>query len=240
MTCAAQQLYNTFEKREFLDHLPSIRQKALKSHTIQTGFRERGIYPLKPELVIDALDKHCVPIPDIEIWDGGRDATGKSHTPPPTPSSDASSPKTIQKLRHHVNKVQEALAKLEGGNKDGEFTPKLKKHIGKVFSGGLTQAERGAQFEHHLDGINQSAKRQNKPRSRRQVQSLSNDGILTVRDANRHIQARKEGEEKKASRQAAKRTSSRPTKSRPMDENMVSSESAVTGEIDSLFNVFEM
>lgn len=44
------------------------------------------------------------------------------------------------------------------------------------------------------------------------MQSLGNNGILTIGDANHRIQARKKEEEKKAQQKAAKRTSHKPTK----------------------------
>ena len=201
---AARDLYPFFEKREFLQRLSGIRQKTFKSWTIISGFADCGINPFKPDPIIERLKNKLPPEPELQIWTGDRKADGSTPTPPSTPSSDSSSPKNLHKLRHHIYKACEAMAEFDKTNQ--VMSPKLVKNISKIFSGSLTQAESGAQYKDDLTHLRQSARRQNKTRTRRQVQSLSSEGILTVKDANRHILARKQDEEAKAERQASKRS----------------------------------
>lgn len=62
------------------------------------------------------------------------------------------------------------------------------------------------------------------------MQSLGSDGILTVRDANRHIQARKQDEEAKAERRASKRSENSSTSQAAMGGFMVPIESTLIKE----------
>ena len=215
-----------FGKVEFLQHLPKIRQKAFKSQTILSGFRDCGIMPFNPDLIIKRLESRLPPEPELQIWTGDKKADGNTPTPPSTPSSSSSSPKTLDKLRHYINKAQEAMAELD----NQAMSSKLMKNIDKIFSGSLTQAESGAQYKDDLTYLRQSTQRQNKPRSRRQVQSLSDEGILTVRDANRSIQARKEEEEAKEARRASKRSRNISTTQEAMGGSWVSDENRIPTE----------
>ena len=234
---AARDLYPSFEKREFLQNLPGIRKKAFKSQTIKSGFADCGIIPFKPDPIIERLKNKLPPEPELQMWTGDRKADGSTPTPPPTPSSNSSSPMTLQKLRHHIYKAYEAMAEFDKTNQ--AMSPKLMKNIGKIFSGSLTQAEYGAQYKDDLTHLRQSARRQNKTRTRRQVQSLSNEGILTVKDANRHIQARKQDEEAKAERQASKRSRNSSTTQATMGGSMVPIESTPIKEGDNVIAWFD-
>lgn len=182
--------------------------------------------PFNPDLIIKRLESRLPPEPELQIWTGDKKADGNTPTPPSTPSSSSSSPKTLDKLRHYINKAQEAMAELD----NQAMSSKLMKNIDKIFSGSLTQAESGAQYKDDLTYLRQSTQRQNKPRSRRQVQSLSDEGILTVRDANRSIQARKEEEEAKEARRASKRSRNISTTQEAMGGSWVSDENRIPTE----------
>lgn len=225
---AARALYPSFGKVEFLQHLPKIRQKAFKSQTILSGFKDCGILPWNPDPIIKRLESCLLPEPELQIWTGDKKTDGSTPTPPPTPSSSSSSPKTLDKLRHYINKAQEAIADLDEANRI--MSPKLEKNIGKIFSGSLTQAESSAQYKDDLTQLRQSTTRQNKPRSRRIVQSLSDEGILTVRNANRRIQARKQDEEAKETRRASRRSRNISTTQAATGENRVSDENTAPTE----------
>ena len=71
------------------------------------------------------------------------------------------------------------------------------------------------------------------------MQSLSNEGILTVKDANRHIQARKQDEEAKAERQASKRSRNSSTTQATMGGSMVPIESTPIKEGDNVIAWFD-
>ena len=119
------------------------------------------------------------------------------------------------------------------------MSPRLEKNIGKIFSGSLTQAESNAQYKDDLTQLHQSTTQQNKPRSRRIVQSLSDEGILTVKNANCCIQARKQDEEAKAERQASKRSRNSSTTQATMGGSMVPIESTPIKEGDNVIAWFD-
>ena len=59
------------------------------------------------------------------------------------------------------------------------------------------QAELNAQRETVLERFLAAAKRRSKPKTHRQVQGLSTNGVVRVKDATRRIEARKVEEHKK-------------------------------------------
>lgn len=225
---AARNLYTSFGKVELLQELPKIRQKTFKAQTILSGFKDRGIMPINPDPIIQCLESKLPEESELQIWTGDKKADGNTPTPPPTPSSASSSPKTLDKLRHYIHKTQEAMAALNEANQT--MSPSVIRNIGKIFSGSLTQAESGAQYKDDLTQLRQSASRQNKPRSRRQVQSLSDEGIIDVRQAKRCIQDRKENEEAKEARRATKRSRNISTTQAAMGEIEVPDENTVPRE----------
>ena len=130
------------------------------------------------------------------MWDGGRPADGT--TPPPLLSEPASSPYTVQRLRTSIRKAQSYLTEVQEVLDDS--SPKLGSHLQRIFRGSLMQAELNAQREAELEGYLAAAKRRKQPKSRRQVQSLGDDGIVRVKDAMRRINARKAAEYRKVAR----------------------------------------
>lgn len=80
------------------------------------------------------------------------------------------------------------------------------------------QAELRAQHEDGLDGFHLVAKRQKRSKSRRQVQCLRNTGVLSVKDANLHIEARRE-EDQGMRRRAVRRGAGFITNQAPTGEN---------------------
>ncbi|BCR85148.1 transposase [Aspergillus chevalieri] len=180
--------WSDFEKREFLTVLPGIRKETFKTHTIQSAFRDCGIFPFDPSPVMDDLEKQAEPIPDLQIWDGDSISSGSAQ----------SSPKTIRQLRKEISKARASLDKIDGHL--SALSPGLNRRLERIFSGGLTQAESSDQTAMELDRYLKAAAHQSKPKSRRQVPGLSHSGVLSVQDANRRIGARKKAEEKKEGR----------------------------------------
>lgn len=234
---AARDLYSSFEKREFLEKLPDIRKKAFKEKTVKSGFADRGILPLNYKPVIECLKKKLPPDTELQIWTGDKKADGSTPTPPSTPSSNSSPPKTLSKLRLHINKAYEAMAELDEASQT--MSPKLMKNISKIFSGSLVQAESSAQYKDDLTHLRHSARRQNKTKSRRHVQCLREEGILTVKDANHYIQERKQNEEAKAERQASKRSRNISTQQGATRENRVPDENLILGEDGNVIAWFD-
>ena len=154
-----QEIYihiSSFEKWEFLEKLPGIWKKAFKEKTIKSGFADHGILLLNYKPIIEHLKKKLPSEAELQIWTGDRKADGSTPTPPPSPSSISSSPKTLGKLWHHIYKACEAMAELDKANQT--MSPKLKKNIGKIFSGSLIQAESGTQYKDYLTHLHHSAR----------------------------------------------------------------------------------
>lgn len=97
-----------FDKRHFLFHLPSIRKDAFKPQFIRHSFADRGIYPIKPDILLKESEKQAPTSSALEIY-------GKSDSPPPEDpsSSQLSSPKNIQRLRGSIQKVQGILKEAD-------------------------------------------------------------------------------------------------------------------------------
>ena len=190
VTEAARDGYDTFERQEFLEKLPSIWQKTFTGKTIQSSFKSCGLYPFNPSSIIDLLKKKMIKedTPPIEIWYGEGGGPTGSPVRSNTPSSITSSPKSLQRLQKDIRKVQKGLSGIQ--ETLDVLSPNLKVQIDHVFSGGLHQAEANAHREEQVDRLLESARQRNKPRSRRQVKgpaSLSDTCYLTVKDAKRHI-----------------------------------------------------
>ncbi len=223
VTEAARNGYDTFERREFLEKLPSIRQKTFTGKTIQSSFKSCGLYPFNPSSIIDLLKKKMIKedTPPIEIWYGEGGGPTGSPVRSNTPSSITSSPKSLQRLQKDIRKVQKGLSGIQ--ETLDVLSPNLKVQIDHVFSGGLHQAEANAHREEQVDRLLESARQRNKPRSCRQVKgpaSLSDTGYLTVKDAKRHINRRMEvenhqGQGRKRRRQETEKENNSPTMASP-------------------------
>ena len=174
----------------FLLPSPAIREKAFTPRVLRAGWKKQGIWPIKPNLVIDELEKICVDDgPELQFFDGP-DADTNTKTPSPR-SSQLSSPKTIRKLRYSIAKVQKNLNEVK--EILNEASPSLSKKINKVFTGSLTQAELSAQRGEDLDRYLQASLRRKRVTSRRRVNA---GGPLYVKDANRRIEEWKASEMK--------------------------------------------
>lgn len=153
---AARKSWNTFEQQEFLEALPDIQVKAFTSRTIRSSFRHCGLWPFRPSVVLDPLRvKFRSPSPEMEFWygeDGGPHGTSSR-----SPSSNSSSPKTLQNLRRSINKTKAALD--EFGDALDSISPKLNQKIQQIFSGSLHQAKSNAMHQREngqlLRGIEQ-------------------------------------------------------------------------------------
>ena len=190
VTEAARDGYDTFERQEFLEKLPSIQQKTFTGKSIQSSFKSCGLYPFNPSFIIDLLKKKMIKedTPPIEIWYGEGGGPTGSPVRSNTPSSITSSPKSLQRLQKDIRKVQKGLSGIQ--ETLDVLSPNIKVQIDHVFSGGLHQAEANAHREEQVDRLLESARQRNKPRSRRQVKgpaSLSDTCYLTVKDAKQHI-----------------------------------------------------
>lgn len=150
------------------------------------AFADCGIYPFDPQPVMGALEKRAEPIPELEMWNGDKDSL------PSTSSSQTSSPKTVQRLTKSIEKINREVKELEStiNGISSSFTPRL----GKVLQGSQMQAHLNAQRREELDKHLYANTQNTKPRTKRQVKGLSQVGVLTIKDANRHVEARQSAE----------------------------------------------
>ncbi|KAL1960040.1 hypothetical protein VTO42DRAFT_212 [Malbranchea cinnamomea] len=177
-----------FDHREFLTALPGIRDQTFTSRTIRAGWASRGIWPIKPAVVIEELEEICVDDgPEIEMID----ELPESSPPPSVPSSQLSSPKTITRLRTSIQKAKTALEDIEMVIE--QASPTLNSRLQKIFRGSLLQAELNAQREEDLNRYLQASQRRKRKTTRRQA-----GGPLYVMVANRKVEERKVEETKKA------------------------------------------
>ena len=84
--------------------------------------------PWNPDPIIKHLESCLLPEPELQIWTGDKKADGS--TPAPTPSSSSSSPKTLDKLRHYINKAQEAISEIDEANQI--LSLRLEKNISNI------------------------------------------------------------------------------------------------------------
>jgi hypothetical protein len=172
---------STGDKRDFLRGIQAVREQTFKPKTIRHAFAERGIYPVKPELVVDPLYRRRIPSIDIEFH------IGSTPPPPSSPTTIGSSPPdTVHRLRKGIEKVEKSLQDIKD-ILDAE-SPQLRKRLGRVFRGSLIQAELNAQREADVKRLLHLKSQREAKKSRRRVQV---GGILSVKDANRRIEARK-------------------------------------------------
>jgi hypothetical protein len=101
---------------------------------ICSGFKEQGIHPFNPLIVLDSLKKKCIE-PPLVIYDG---------EPPSSPTTASfSPPKTAEKLCQKITKARKSLQEIESVLSD--LSPTLTRRLDYIFQGSLTQAELNAQ-----------------------------------------------------------------------------------------------
>ena len=167
------------DKHEFLHQLVGIWRSTFKPRTIKSGFEGRGIWPFDPAIVVDPLRKKYIDEnePVLEMWDGD--------TPPPQPepllSSSISPPTTVNRLQHSIKKAQASL------QDDGATPSSVQRRLDRIFTGSLIQAELAAQCQDDVEKLLRANQRKTRKKTRRTLQLK---GTLSVKDANRRIEAR--------------------------------------------------
>lgn len=174
-----------------------IRLQTFKDRTIRSSFIDRGIYPLKPEVVIDPLKEALPSIPVLKIHKGTPEAP--EGTPPLSSSATNSPPQTLPKLRRHVNKINRTITKLK--EQIDAIDPKMTKQLGNIFEGSLVQAELNAQREDDIQRILSNREHLKVKKTKRRINAR---GPLSLKDANRRIEARDAEEIQQAWRRARK------------------------------------
>jgi hypothetical protein len=163
-----------FDKNDFFHALHDIRQQAFTPRMIRSGFTRCGIWPLRK--TIDSNPKDIIDMPEEE--EDIRSSPTTSYISPP---------KTAPKLRKRIEKFQKRLD-------EADLSPSKTRQLNKILSGSLIQAELGAQFANDIEHFVTLNRRKSMLKTRRQIKA---GHALSVKDANRQIEARKVEEMKK-------------------------------------------
>jgi hypothetical protein len=90
---------------------------------IYSGFKEQGIHPFNPLIVLDSLKKKCIEPPLLVIYDG---------EPPSSPTmASFSPPKTTKKLCQKITKARKSLQEIESVLSD--LSPTLTRCLDHIF-----------------------------------------------------------------------------------------------------------
>ncbi|KAJ5483813.1 transposase [Penicillium diatomitis] len=187
-----------YGKSDFLSIIGPIRKEAFSQRVIRDSFRERGIYPVKGSKIVADLTNQ-LEIPDLYA----PDLRWASRTPSPRPNLSSSSvenspPKSIEALSKNQAKITKHLDKLDSN------LGKLKRNICRVLEHQKEMAEELDMTQDSIQRIRECQQPTRRQYTKRQVKPLSQTGILTTRDANRSIEARKKEDSAKQERKIVK------------------------------------
>jgi len=161
-------------KLEFLEHIQDVRKKALRTSNVQSAFRKPGIYPFKPEVVLDQVQARL---------NEHEETIDRPTTPnQPINSSPFATPLTIRKLI----RVGERLE-----NKALELSPITANAVQRFVKGATVQALDLVQHKHHLSRT-KLAETTRKARNAAKKGVLQTGGVLSVADGRKMIKNREE------------------------------------------------
>ncbi|THC93725.1 hypothetical protein EYZ11_006801 [Aspergillus tanneri] len=201
-----------YDKLEFLYDIDKIRKRALTERTIRAGWREVGIRPWNPSLILQKLGGTAEEEEPLKIYDGDhiienfKDITVSTTTATTTTTTTtATVQRTPSPPREEENKTPTTLRSFR---KEVVIYRRLKielsPSVDRLLRGGLTQAEKYAMSSIALDEALASKKRPSNSttRTRRWVHM---DGLIYAKDVNRHIEEKKFKEAQKRWKSTLKR-----------------------------------
>jgi hypothetical protein len=179
-----------FDKYDFLYNLPTVRNQTFTSKIIRAGFRDRGIIPYNPEIVFEKIGAQEIidSVPILKIWNNNEQDIPSSPT-----TKSMSPPLDAYRIGQHIKKIEKDLDEIKEHIKD--ISPNLERRVRRIMKGSLINAHLRSQNKAHIDQLLDLNGRKAKVKSRRQV--LNVGGVLSVRNANTRIDARKAEEIKK-------------------------------------------
>lgn len=177
-----------FDKNDFFEALGHIREQTFTPRVIRHGWKDRGIWPWNPNIVLDQIPEVEAVIDDgdiLKIYGGELDGDIPSS---PTHKS-ISPPSTVQKLRRYIKKIDRSIE----GIKDilDEASPGLARRINTINQGSLALAELGDMHRDDFARIRNINNRKNQRKTKRQIKHF---GALQRGEANRMIKRRHEGD----------------------------------------------
>lgn len=156
-----------FDKLEFLAAIHGIRQSTFKTNTIRTAFRECGLIPYNPQIVLEKI-KEYQPPPSI-----------RPSTPPETEFQPPMTPQTAQALKEQAIRLENA-------------TPtRYKSIVQKFVKGALIQVNTAIQIKKDL-AASTAAERERKERRSQSQRQLQKGGVLLASEARNMITQREE------------------------------------------------
>ncbi|KAJ5379244.1 transcriptional regulator family: Centromere protein B DNA-binding region [Penicillium cosmopolitanum] len=190
-------------KSEFLRVITRVRARTFNTRIIRDSFTERGIFPVNGKDIVKKLRmKLPISSEDLDIDTSQLRLHGEEHTPPPpepgSSSIENSPPKSIQAAKRNHRKLEKLFRKER-------ISPKLQRGLNRVLKHQGVIIEHAALTKDIVRRISAARRPLQRQFHKRQVKPLSGSNILSVRDANYSIKARKEKEATKVAKQAAKR-----------------------------------
>ncbi|KAJ5130960.1 transposase [Penicillium bovifimosum] len=175
-------------KAQFLRVIGPVRRDTFKKRVIRDSFNDRGIYPVDGSKVLNKISNGWDDIPDIDASDL-RSYGARTPSPPPAylPSSSVEStpPKTLEALRKNHAKISRHAELL---------APKQQRGLERIFRQEEATFEDNQSYRRTVNQIRGAQEPMWRSKTRRQIKGLSDNGALTIRDANRSIATRKDEE----------------------------------------------
>lgn len=156
----------------------SVRNKTFNQRIIRNSFKERGIYPLNGDTIIQKLQDALPPIPDLSAPD--LHAYGEL-TPPPNFSSssvDNTPPKSAQDLEKNQKKLSKIFT-------TETLTPKLQRGLQRAFYHHKRTAEELAMMSDTVSRMREIQAPRKRQITKREIPKIGDSGILSTKDANR-------------------------------------------------------
>jgi len=182
------------DKRDFFRDIALTREQAFTPGTIRSGFRNCGIWPFNPKVVLKKLEAKQPQYPDLQVF--GDDTGWLDSTTPPPISSPLDAPTTPRTVQRSTDKLKQRLATTE--------TPipgDLQRMVERLAERSRTASNLVEALQRDLAFATTIKERHNEPKSKRQ---LSNTGVLLSRDAKRSITDRRNREKAATDRRAAR------------------------------------
>lgn len=197
-----------YGKSDFLRILAPIRARTFNQRIIRQSFKDRGIWPVDGSTIIADLTNQ-LEIPDLYAPDLRSFGSSTPSPPPPNLSSSSvenSPPDTIKAFEKNQAKILKHITST---------SEKTQRNLTRIFIQQREKLEELAMTQDSIRRIRAAQAPQRRIYTKRQVEPLSQDGILKPRDANRSIRERKEkekaAEKKKLDKEIEKAYDIKPT-----------------------------
>ena len=174
-----------FNKVEFLHAIESIRSKTFKRSTIRSAWRQSGLIPLAPEVVLQKIRRRQTPPPSPE----------RPKTPPPGTIPRVPTPTTVRSTVRFAKKL--GMDVIRG-------IPLDKMEFVQLIRSTVVNANLRQQAEQELQGL-QAATMARNQRQTSNLRVVQKGGVITAANARIAVNKRAEKEAELAVKRAAKK-----------------------------------